>query len=133
MKLLLDTNIFLEILLAQANAADATELLRNKAEHSLFLSDYALHSIATLLIRKRQPTALLEFLTDIVDAGRIHVVAVSPSDLHIVIENAVRFGLDFDDAYQFTLADQMVFTLVSFDRDFDRTSAGRKTPGEILA
>jgi len=132
-KLLLDTNVFLEVLLEQANASDAIELLRNKAEHSLFLSDYALHSIATLLIRKRLPNALQAFLADIVDAGRVHVSAVPVPDLHIVIDNAVRFNLDFDDACRFTLADRLGLTLVSFDRDFDRTSAGRKTPGEILA
>ncbi len=133
MKLLLDTNVFLEVLLEQANASAAVELLRNRAEHSLFLSDYALHSIATLLIRKRQLKALQEFLADVVDAGRVHVVAVPVPDLRIVLDNAVRFNLDFDDAYQFTLADRLDLTLVSFDRDFDRTSAGRKTPGEILA
>ena len=133
MKLLLDTNVFLEVLLEQANASTVIELLRNKAEHSLFLSDYALHSIATLMIRKRRLKALQEFLADIVDAGRVHVAAVPVPDLHIAIDNAVRFGLDFDDAYQFTLADRLGLTLVSFDHDFDRTSAGRKTPGEILA
>ena len=133
MKLLLDTNVFLEVLLEQANASAAIELLRNKAKHSLFLSDYALHSIATLLIRKRQPNALQEFLADVVEAGRVHVAAVPVPDLRIVIDNAVRFNLDFDDAYQFTLADRLGLTLVSFDHDFDRTSAGRKTPGEILA
>jgi predicted nucleic acid-binding protein len=131
-KLLLDANIFLEVLLGQANASDALELLRNKAEHSLFVSDYALHSIATLLVRRRQPTVLREFLADIIDAGRVRVITLSAPDLHSVIENAVRFDLDFDDAYQYTLTDRLGCTLVSFDRDFDRTSAGRKTPREIL-
>jgi predicted nucleic acid-binding protein len=131
-KLLLDTNLFLEVLLEQANASAAIELLRNKAEHALFLSDYALHSIATWMIRKRQLKALQEFLADIVEAGRVHVAAVPVPDLQIVIDNAARFGPDFDDAYQFTLADRLGLTLVSFDHDFDRTSAGRKTPGEIL-
>jgi len=132
-KLLLDTNVFLEVLLEQANASAAVELLRNKAGHSLFLSDYALHSIATFMIRKRRLKALQEFLADVVDAGRVHVAAVPVPDLHIVIDHAVRFNLDFDDAYQFTLADRLGLTLVSFDHDFDRTPAGRRTPGEIPA
>ena len=49
MKLLLDTNVFLEVLLEQANASAAIELLRNKAEHALFLSDYALQIPLTWL------------------------------------------------------------------------------------
>jgi predicted nucleic acid-binding protein len=85
------------------------------------------------MIRKRQLKALQEFLADIVDAGRVHVAAVPVPDLRIVLDHAVRFNLDFDDACRFTLADRLGLTLVSFDRDFDRTSAGRKTPGEILA
>ena len=85
------------------------------------------------MIRKRQLKALQEFLADVVDAGRVQVAAVPVPDLRIVLDHAVRFNLDFDDAYQFTVADRLGLTLVSFDCDFDRTSAGRKTPGEILA
>ena len=62
MRLLLDTNVFLEVLLEQANASPAIELFRNKAEHSLFLSDYAVHSIATLMIRKRRNFTAARFL-----------------------------------------------------------------------
>ena len=39
-----------------------------------------------------------------------------------------RFGLGFDDAYQYVAAERCGLTIVSFDRDFDRTERGRKTP-----
>lgn len=42
------------------------------------------------------------------------------------------YGLDFDDAYQYAVAEKHNLTLVSFDKDFDRTERGRKTPAEIL-
>lgn len=133
MKLLLDTNIFLEVLLRQTNAADAMTLLRNQAQHSLFVSDYALHSIATLLVRRRQPIELENFLRDIVDSGWVDVVAVRPGELASVSRIAIRFGLDFDDAYQYKLAEDLGLALVSFDGDFDRTAAGRKTPRDVLS
>ena len=40
--------------------------------------------------------------------------------------------LDYDDAYQYIVADQYNLVLVSFDSDFDRTTKGRKSPQEIL-
>jgi hypothetical protein len=54
MKLLLDTNIFLEIILDQEKAADAKALLGSAGEHDLFVSDYSLHSIGLLLFRRKQ-------------------------------------------------------------------------------
>jgi len=54
MKLLLDTNIFLEIILEQENAQEARDLLSRVGAHELFVSDYSLHSIGLLLFRRRQ-------------------------------------------------------------------------------
>ena len=38
------------------------------------------------------------------------------------------YHLDFDDAYQYTAADEHGLVLVSFDTDFDRTPLQRMTP-----
>ncbi len=54
MKVLLDTNIFLEILLAQENAENAKALLIQSAQHEFFITNYSLHSIGLLLFRKKQ-------------------------------------------------------------------------------
>jgi len=43
-----------------------------------------------------------------------------------------RFNFDFDDAYQYVIAEKYNLTIISFDTDFDRTERGRKTPVEIL-
>ncbi|MBM3179383.1 MAG: hypothetical protein FJZ86_03415 [Chloroflexi bacterium] len=44
-----------------------------------------------------------------------------------------KFGLDLDDAYQYTAAEKYDLTIISFDSDFDNTKRKRKTPGEILS
>ena len=44
-----------------------------------------------------------------------------------------KYKLDFDDAYQYVAAEQNGLIIVSFDGAPDKTSLGRKTPGEILA
>ena len=43
-----------------------------------------------------------------------------------------RFNFDFDDAYQYVIAEKYNLTIISFDTDFDRTERGRKTPAEII-
>jgi len=45
----------------------------------------------------------------------------------------MRFNLDFDDAYQYAIAEKFNLTIVSFDSDFNRTERGRKTPAEVLS
>ncbi len=52
MRLLLDTNIFLEILLDQDRAHESRRLLENVRQHELFISDYALHSIGMQLFKR---------------------------------------------------------------------------------
>jgi hypothetical protein len=46
---------------------------------------------------------------------------------------AKKFRVDFDDAYQYSVARKYQITLVSFDKDFDRTDITRRTPAEIIA
>lgn len=52
--------------------------------------------------------------------------------MHRVVEAMNRFNLDFDDAYQYIVAEQNEAVIVSFDRDFERTENGARLPLEIL-
>jgi len=133
MRLLLDTNVFLEILLRQENAGAAMSLLEKGEEHELFLTDYALHSVGVVLFRRKLHGVFADFVKDVLLGAGLRVVALGPEDLHRVSEVAGRFGLDFDDAYQYAAARRDGLTLVSFDSDFDRTDLARKVPGEIVA
>ena len=47
-KLLIDTNIVLEVVLDQDKAKEVRALLSNNEGHELFISDYSLHSIGLL-------------------------------------------------------------------------------------
>jgi predicted nucleic acid-binding protein len=131
-RLLIDTNIVLEVILEQAKAEEAQALLVKTEEHEFFISDYALHSIGLLLFRRKQPHMFQEFVNDMMFQAGIMVASLSVEDMVSVIEAAQRFGLDFDDAYQYAIAEKYGLTIVSFDADFDHTEQGRKTAGEIL-
>jgi predicted nucleic acid-binding protein len=62
----------------------------------------------------------------------LHVISLSYEDMGNIIEVSTRFNLDFDDAYQYVIAEKYNLTIISFDSDFDRTELGRKTPKEVL-
>ena len=131
MKLLIDTNIFLEVILEQEKASEARSLLSNIEEHEFFMSDYSLHSIGLLLSHRKQHDAFRRFLIDMISNAVVKTVALTDKDMENVINVAQRFSLDFDDAYQYVIAEKYSLEIVSFDKDFDRTEKGRTTPDKI--
>jgi hypothetical protein len=130
-RLLIDTNIFLEIILDQEKTEEARDLLSRTEEHQFFLSDYSLHSIGLLLFRQKQHEVFGEFLRDMIYGAGVRVIALRAGEMEAVIRAALRFNLDFDDAYQYAVAERYGLTIVSFDADFDRTEKGRRTPSQI--
>ena len=131
MRLLIDTNVFLEIILDQEKAAEAKALLAKVADHEFFISDYSLHSIGLLLFRRKQHNVFQRFLRDMAVNAAVTLLSLSVDDMEAVVDAATKYDLDFDDAYQYVAAEKYHLTLVSFDSDFDRTGRGRKTPVEI--
>jgi hypothetical protein len=131
MKLLVDTNVFLEILLSDSRSDEAREFLENSNGHELFISDFALHSIGLLLLRQNLPQVFVQFLEDTIDAIGVKMVSLTERELRTVVSNASAFDFDFDDAYQYSVAEKYDFTLISFDTDFDRSKRGRKSPADV--
>lgn len=62
----------------------------------------------------------------------LEVLSIESEELAEVITISEKHRLDFDDAYQYALAEKHNLILVSFDKDFDRTERGRKTPAAIF-
>lgn len=131
MRLLLDTNIFLEVLLDQENAQTVRALFYKNEFHDLNISDFTFHSIGLLLFRRKQHDAFHLFVKDMIFTAGVKILALPPEDAGSVIEAAQKFGLDFDDAYQYALASKQELQLVSFDKDFDRTALARKVPADF--
>jgi len=131
MRLLIDTNIFLEVVLERDAAGDAKHLLSSVGAHDFFVSDFTLHSIGVFFFRRRQHEVFGRFLKDMLDLG-MAVVSLPVESMKPIVSIAVKFNLDFDDAYQYMVAETHDLTIVSLDSDFDRTDRGRKTPMEAL-
>jgi len=132
MKALLDTKIFLEIILSQGKAEEAKNLLLKSATHEFFITDYSLHSIGLLLFRKKQHEAFRAFVEDVLLNGGIGLLSLFSDEMEAVVLASQKFGLDFDDAYQYAVAARYDSVLITFDTDFRRTDREHKTPSEIL-
>ncbi|HLE80727.1 MAG TPA: PIN domain-containing protein [Dehalococcoidia bacterium] len=132
MRLLIDTNIVLEIILEQERAREARSLLSLTEEHVFFLSDFSLHSVGVLLFRRRQQKTYWEIIEDLVFNGGMAVISLSVDEMESVVKVAERFELDFDDAYQYVASEKHQLAVVSFDGDFDRTERGRQTPAAVM-
>jgi predicted nucleic acid-binding protein len=129
---LVDTNIWLERLLDQERSAEVGEFLAQTPTDRLLVTDFTLHSIGVILARLDRGGVLLQLVDDVFVEGGVRLAAVQPEGMHRVMAVMERFGLDFDDAYQYVAAEQAEAMIVSFDGDFDCTDHKRRTPVEIL-
>ena len=114
---LLDTNIFLEILLSQDKSGDCKEILRGNID-SIFISDFSLHSFGVILFRYRKEAIFNDFIHDVLP--KIEVVSLAKEAYRQLSEYRDEFNLDFDDSYQCKLADERGLTIVNMDKDFER-------------
>lgn len=132
MRLLIDTNIFLEILLGRIQMAACQTLLTSTGQHRFFMTDFSLHSLGLYLFRGARAQVFLMLLSDMVLSNVVDVISLEASDLPQVANNAQLYGLDFDDAYQYTAAELHNLRIVSLDADFERTPQGRELPSNLL-
>lgn len=128
---LVDTNIWLELFLGQERAEDVRLFLSRIDTSDLAITGFTLYSIGIILMRLKKPDALSQFLADVIINGEVKVIRLSPVDFTELIAYSARFMLDFDDAYQYAVAERHDLVIVSFDSDFDRTERGRRTPMQI--
>lgn len=49
-----------------------------------------------------------------------------------VIANIQKFKLDFDDSYQFCIAQKFDLTIITFDKDFNVKGIKKNSPDEII-
>ncbi|MFH0795936.1 MAG: PIN domain-containing protein [Candidatus Omnitrophota bacterium] len=130
---LVDTNVWLELLLNQERAEEVRSFFKMGDASLLAITEFSLYSIAVILTQLKKDALFQNFLTDtLLDSGVMRI-CLQIEDFSDIIEFRQHFFLDFDDAYQYVASQKHNFSLVSFDSDFDRTPRGRKTPAEILA
>lgn len=116
---LLDTNIFLEILLQQEKSEECKKFI-NKNSGELCISDFSLHSIGVILFRLKKSDVYTDFVNDIFT--NIKLVSIPVKTYATMTKLSLEKGLDFDDTYQCLVAQEREYTLVTMDKDFERVN-----------
>ena len=128
---LIDTNVWLELLLEQDKAGDVRQFLQAIEGRLLAITDFSVYSIGIILTRLKKDVLFEDFLSDTIEDSGVKRIYLDSTDLKKLLTVRKRFNLDFDDAYQYVSAEKYGLTLISFDSDFDRTERGRKLPSQI--
>ena len=130
---LVDTNIFLEALLRQERAAEVESFFQSIDLDTIFMTDFSVYSIGIALFRVKNFTIFTRFVEDMIVDG-ISILSLTPEDLRTLNQPTQKFNLDFDDVYQYAVAEKYDLQIISFDKDkdFDLTERGRKEPVDIL-
>jgi len=103
---LIDSNIFLEVLLGRERYRECEELLERvkRGTEEAFMSRFSLYSIELLLARLRRFDALTIFLSTLSTFKGLSILTTSISDDRRIVQYMQKTGLDFDDALNYFIA-----------------------------
>ncbi|GAB6283781.1 MAG: type II toxin-antitoxin system VapC family toxin [Ignavibacterium sp.] len=114
---LVDTNVFLEILLRQDKKESCKKFLDNNIG-DLNLTDFSLHSIGVILFRYGKEVIFQKFVEDVMPNTKLLSL---PMELYREVVNVRKsLNLDFDDAYQYSTAKYYGLRVATMDKDFER-------------
>jgi predicted nucleic acid-binding protein len=117
MNCLVDTNIFLEILLNQDGRKKCETFLQSE-KGAAWITDFTLHSIGVLLFRQKRSELFDRFTADTL--SQFTILSLSIAGYSRLAEVNSLHGLDFDDAYQFAVARENNLAIATQDKDFQR-------------
>jgi len=116
-KYLIDTNVFLEILLDQEKKEICKTYLNNKFGN-MAISDFSLHSIGVILFRINRYELYNSFVNDVIP--QIEVPSLKKNSYSQISNISKQFNLDFDDAYQVAVAGNHNLKMATMDKDFEK-------------
>ncbi len=132
---LIDTNIFLEVMLSQEREEECKILLQmlRKGKVKGVVTDFTIHSIIVLLSRFKKLKELRNFLQSLTAYKGLYIYTTSIAEEIKATKIAEEKGLDMDDAIQYAVALSInAKAIISFDKDFDNLEIPRKEPKEVI-
>ena len=117
MNSLVDTNIFLEILLNQSRKEDCKKYIEENVS-KIAISDFTLNSIGIILFKYDKEEIFVTFTQEIVQ--NINVLYLPLTNFVDLVETKEKTGLDYDDSYQFLIAKKHKLEIVTLDKDFKK-------------
>jgi predicted nucleic acid-binding protein len=132
--LLIDTNIFLEVMLAQTKRKACMDFLTavRAGRQKATVTDFTIYSIMIILDGRGKLRELDRFLRSLSAYKGLTLYATSLEDKVDAVELAANGEFDVDDAVQYASARRLrVKAVVSLDRDFDNRDIPRTDPSEF--
>ncbi len=114
---LVDTNVFLEILLRREKKESCKKFLDNNIGN-LNITDFSLHSVGVILFRYDKDDIFRKFVEDVVPNTKL--LSLPIGQYGEVISAGRNLNLDFDDAYQYNMAKYYGLRLATMDKDFEK-------------
>ena len=129
---LIDTNIFLEILLGQDKCMECEAMINliSKSNELFYVSSFTIHSIEVVMTKNVKIAELLEFLSDIASSKIIRIETNSEDEMN-ALNAMAKLKLDFDDGLQYYACKKYNLKIISYDKHFDKTSIKRLEPTQF--
>jgi predicted nucleic acid-binding protein len=128
---LVDTNIFLEVLLSRAKKEECKNFLKllRDGEKTGVVTDFTIHSIIVIMSNFNKLNELKTFLLSLTAYKGLHLYSTTIADEVKAVEIATKQNLDIDDAIQYSTAlSANTEAIISFDKHFNGLSIPRKEP-----
>mgnify|MGYP001101272936 CR=1 FL=1 len=128
---LVDTNIFLEVLLSRTRKEECKKLLRSLKDGKKrgIVTDFTIHSIIVVMDGLNRLNELKTFLLSLLAYKGLHIHHTTITDEVKATEFAVERKLDMDDAIQYSSAlSANADAIISFDKHFDGLNIPRVEP-----
>ncbi len=128
---LVDTNIFLEVMLSRekkGQCADFLGLLRD-AKETGFVTDFSIHSIMIILEKLGKRNDLKTFLRSLTGYRGMKIYSTTVQDEILAVDICSEKKLDIEDSIQYSAALSIdADAIVSLDQHFDGLEIPRKEP-----
>jgi predicted nucleic acid-binding protein len=128
---LVDTNIFLEMLLLQTRKQECALFLQTlkTGKNTAVVTDFTIHSIIVIMSSLNKIDGLKIFLQSLTAFKGLHVHNTTLSEEINATELATQCKLDMDDAIQYAVALSIkAQAIISFDKHFDHLQIPKITP-----
>ncbi len=132
MNYLVDTNVWLELLLDQENTNIAKEFFSKIPSANLCITDFSLHSIGVILDRFGKMSLFFDFVNDLFVKGNVSCLGIAPLENIELSRMISEHNLDFDDSYQVIVSQKYSIHFVTFDKDFKKRGIKAISPKEAL-
>ncbi len=134
MSYLIDTNIFLEVMLSRTRKEECKNFLKQISTGKIkgILTDFSLYSIMLIMASRRKYSEVKRFLQSLTGYKGLIVYSCTLDDKMNCIDMVVDERMDVDDSIQYAAAVSLnARAIVSFDAHFDGLKIPREEPGEI--